>query len=142
MMPVLLDPLTVAALAVGLATAAGFLLVAAAVEGPGGRRRLARRVDAVKGQKRGAASGDKEVRSLSMRGNISKMDQVARRWMPRRDLRVARLERTGCSISIGQYMIFTLILYAMIAAGVTVGGGLPVLPSILIGLRLRVASPH
>ena len=83
MMPLLLDPLTVAALAVGLATAAGFLLVAAAVEGPVGRRRLARRLDAVKGQKRGAASGDKEVRSLSMRGNISKMDQVARRWMPR-----------------------------------------------------------
>ena len=32
MMPALLDPLTVAALVVGLATAAGFLLVAAAVE--------------------------------------------------------------------------------------------------------------
>src|SRR5437763_585662 len=142
MMPAFLDPLTVAALVVGLATAAGFLLVAAAVEGPGGRRRLARRVDAVKGQKRGAASGDKEVRSLSMRGNISKMDQVARRWMPRRELLVARLERTGRSISIGQYMIFTLILAGMIAAGITVGAGLPVLPSLLVGLGLGVALPH
>jgi tight adherence protein B len=142
MMPALLDPLTVAALVVGLATAAGFLLVAAAVEGPGGRRRLARRVDAVKGQKRGAASGDKEVRSLSMRGNISKMDQVARRWMPRRELLVARLERTGRSISIGQYMVFTLILAGIIAAGIAVGAGVPVLPSLLVGLGLGVAIPH
>src|SRR6266699_19536 len=101
MMPALLDPLTVAALVVGLATAAGFLLVAAAVEGPGGRRRLARRVDAVKGQKRGAASGDKEVRSLSMRGNISKMDQVARRWMPRRELLVG----LGLGVSIPHIVI-------------------------------------
>jgi tight adherence protein B len=142
MMPLLLDPLTVAALAVGLATATGFLLVAAAVEGPVGRRRLARRLDAVKGQKRGAASGDKEVRSLSMRGNISKMDQVARRWMPRRELLVARLERTGRSITIGQYMVFTLILAGIIAAGITSGAGLPVLPSLLVGVGLGVALPH
>ena len=142
MMPALLDPLTVAALVVGLATAAGFLLVAAAVEGPGGRRRLARRVDAVKGQKRGAASGDKEVRSLSMRGNISKMDQVARRWMPRRELLVARLERTGRSISIGRYMVFTIILAGTIAAGIAIGAGVPVLPSLLVGLGLGVAIPH
>jgi len=142
MMPALLDPLTVAALVVGLATAAGFLLVAAAVEGPGGRRRLARRVDAVKGQKRGAASGDKEVRSLSMRGNISKMDQVARRWMPRRELLVARLERTGRSITIGRYMVFTIILACTIAAGIAIGAGVPVAPSLLVGLGLGVSIPH
>jgi len=142
MMPALLDPLTVAALVVGLATAAGFLLVAAAVEGPGGRRRLARRVDAVKGQKRGAASGDKEVRSLSMRGNISKMDQVARRWMPRRELLVARLERTGRSITIGRYMVFTIILAGTIAAGIAIGAGVPVAPSLLVGLGLGVSIPH
>src|SRR5919205_4638082 len=133
MMPLLLDPLTVAALAVGLATATGFLLVAAAVEGPVGRRRLARRLDAVKGQKRGAASGDKEVRSLSMRGNISKMDQVARRWVPRRELLVARLERTGRAISIGRYMVFTLIMIGIITIGCVVGAGLPMAPSLLIG---------
>src|SRR5438045_9327389 len=109
MMPAWLDPLTVAALVVGLATAAGFLLVAAAVEGPGGRRRLARRVDAVKGQKRGGASGDKEVGSLSMRGNISKMDQVARRLTLRRELLVAALERTDGSIAIGQDIAPTII---------------------------------
>ena len=142
MMPALLDPLTVAALVVGLATAAGFLLVAAAVEGPGGRRRLARRVDAVKGQKRGAASGDKEVRSLSMRRNISKMDQVARRWMPRRELLVARLERTGRSITIGRYMVFTIILAGTIAAGIAIGAGVPVAPSLLVGLGLGVSIPH
>lgn len=142
MMPAMLDPITVAALIIGFATAAGFLLVAAAVEDPGGRRRLGRRVEAVKGQKRGAASGDKEVRSLSMRGNISKMEQVARRWMPRRDLLVARIERTGRSISIAQYAVFTLIFAAIIAAGIMIGAGLPILPSVLVGVGLGVGIPH
>jgi tight adherence protein B len=142
MMPAMLDPITVAALLIGFATAAGFLLVASAVEDPGGRRRLGRRVEAVKGQKRGAASGDKEVRSLSMRGNISKMDQVARRWMPRRELLVARLERTGRAISIGRYMVFTLILATIIAAGMMIGAELPILPSVLVGVGLGVGIPH
>src|SRR5215469_11911360 len=134
MMPAILDPVTVAALAIGLATAAGFLLIAVAVEGPGGRRRLARRLDAVKGQKRGAASGDKEVRSLSLRENVSKVDQVARRWMPRRELLVARLERTGRAISIGRYLVFTLILIGVIALGCMIGAGLPMMPSLLVGV--------
>jgi hypothetical protein len=52
----MLDPATIAGLAVGLMTAAGFLLVTVAVEGPGSRR-LSRRVEALKGRKPGAASG-------------------------------------------------------------------------------------
>jgi len=142
MMPAILDPVTVAALAIGLATAAGFLLIAVAVEGPGGRRRLARRLAAVKGQKRGASSGAKEVRSLSLRENVSKMDQLARRWVPRRELLVARLERTGRAISIGRYMVFTLILAGIIAAGCTVGAELPMMPSLLVGVGLGIGVPH
>jgi hypothetical protein len=59
----MLDPATIAGLAVGLMTAAGFLLVTFAVEGPGSRR-LSRRVEALKGRKPGAASGQAAVRSL------------------------------------------------------------------------------
>jgi tight adherence protein B len=77
-----------------------------------------------------------------MRGNISKMDQVARRWMPRRELLVARLERTGRSISIGRYMVFTIVLAGLIAAGIAIGAGVPVAPSLLVGLGLGVAIPH
>ena len=142
MMPTMLEPLTVAALLIGLATAGGFLLVAAAVEGPVGRRRLTRRLEAVKGQKRGAASGDKEVRSLSLRENVSKMDQVARRWVPRRELLLARLERTGRAISIGRYMVFTLIMIGIIAIGCVIGAGLPMAPSLLVGVGLGVGIPH
>jgi tight adherence protein B len=142
MLPAFLDPVTVAALVIGFATAVGFLLVAAVVEGPGSRRRLNRRVAAVKGQKRGAASGDKEVRSLSMRENISKMDRVARRWMPRRDMLVARLERTGRNMGIGRYMVMTIVLVAIIAIGCIAGGGLPVMPSVLVGVGLGVGIPH
>ncbi|MBV9014575.1 MAG: type II secretion system F family protein [Alphaproteobacteria bacterium] len=141
MMPALLDPVTLTALVIGMITAVGFLAVAAVVEGPGSRR-LARRLDAVKGQKRGAASGDKETRSLSLRENVSKMDQVARRWLPRRDMLVARLERTGRNISIGKYMLITLILIVVLAIAAVIVGGQKALPSLLLAAGLGVGIPH
>ena len=53
-MPGVLDPVTLAALVIGLMTGAGFLLVAVGVEG-GNSRRVGRRVEALKGNKKGAA---------------------------------------------------------------------------------------
>ena len=83
-MPGVLDPVTLAALVIGLMTGAGFLLVAAGVEG-GNSRRVVRRVEALKGNKKGAATGEAAVRSLSRRDSATRMDNVARRWLPRRD---------------------------------------------------------
>ena len=141
MIPAFLDPVTVAALAIGFATATGFLLVVTAAEGSGGRL-VRRRLEAVKGQKRGAASRGKETRSLSLRENVSKMDQVARRWLPRRDMLVTRLERTGRPIGIGRYMVITIILVVIIAMGCIIGAGLPMMPSFLVGIGLGVSIPH
>jgi tight adherence protein B len=142
MMPALLDPVTFAALAIGISSAASFLLVAVAIAGPGNSRALARRLDAVRRQKRGATSGDKETRSLSLRENVSKMDQAARRWLPRRELLVARLERTGRNISIGKYMIMTVILIVILAITAIIVGGQKGLPSLLAAAALGVGIPH
>src|SRR2546430_14503596 len=80
----MLDPVTLAALGVGLMTATGFLLVAAAVEGPSSRR-FVRRLQAVRSQRPGAASGDTKVRSLSRRDNATFTDRLPpRRAAPRR----------------------------------------------------------
>ena len=138
----MLDPTTIAAFAVGLMTAAGFLVAAAAVEGPGSRR-LARRVEALKGQKPGAASGKTAaVRSLSRRDNASRMDLVARRWLPRRDMLIARLERTGRPISIGKYMVMMIVLASIIAVLLMMFAGLQPPPSLLLGAGLGIGIPH
>ena len=138
----MLDPTTIAAFAIGLMTAAGFLVAAAAVEGPGSRR-LARRVEALKGQKPGAASGKTAaVRSLSRRENASRMDLVARRWMPRRDMLIARLERTGKPISIGKYMVMMIVLASIIAVLLMMFAGLQPPPSLLLGAGLGIGIPH
>jgi tight adherence protein B len=137
----MLDPVTVGALAIGLMTAAGFLLATLAAEGPG-TRRLARRVEALKGRKPGAASGQAAVRSLSRRNNASRMDIVARRWMPRRDMLIARLERTGRQIGIGKYAAMTIVLAAVFATVLVMFAGLQVPASLLAGLGLGVGIPH
>jgi tight adherence protein B len=123
-------------------TAAGFLL---ARRGGGARvrGRLSRRVEALKGRKPGAASGQAAVRSLSRRDNATKMDKVARRWLPRRDMLIARLERTGRKISIGQYAAMTIVLAAIFAMLLVTFAGLQVPASMLVGGRARVlALPH
>ena len=137
----MLDPVTIAALAIGLATAAGFLLATFAVEGQGSRS-LARRLEALKGRKPGAARGQSEVRSLSRRDNATKMDNVARRWLPRRDMLIARLERTGRQISIGKYAAMTIVLAAIFAMLLVTFAGLQVPAALLAGLGLGIGIPH
>src|SRR5438876_12418184 len=104
----MLDPVTIAAAAIGLMTAAGFLLATFAAAGPGSRR-LSRRVEALTGRKPGAASGQAAVRSLSWRDNASTIDNVARCWLPRRAMLIARLERTCRTMPIGHYAVLTVV---------------------------------
>src|SRR5437764_15306177 len=137
----MLDPVTIAAAAIGLMTAAGFLLATFAVAGQGSRG-LSRRVEALKGRKPGAASGQAAVRSLSRRDNASRMDLVARRWMPRRDMLIARLERTGKPISIGKYMVMMIVLASIIAVLLMMFAGLQPPPSLLLGAGLGIGIPH
>jgi len=137
----MIDPVTLAALGIGLMTATGFLLVAAAVEGPSSRR-FVRRLQAVRSQRPGAASGETKTRSLSRRDNATMTDRLAQRWLPRRDMLVARLERTGRTISIGRYLAISLIVAGIFALGATLGGGLHLMPSALIGIGLGTLLPH
>src|SRR4051794_22079622 len=107
----MLDPATLAALAIGVMTGVSFMLVAAFVEAPSARR-FRRRLDKVKirSPRRAApASEAAPARSLTRRGSATpKMDRLAGRWLPRRELLTLRLERTGRRISIGQYMLTVL----------------------------------
>src|SRR5258708_40279926 len=131
-MPGVLDPVTLGGLVIGLRTGAGFLLVAAGIDGAGSRR-LVQRVEALKGSKKAAATGAAAARSLSRRDNATRMDNVARRWLPRRDMLIVRLERTGRPIAIGKYMDRTIALSSILAMIVMTFAGFEPPPRLRFG---------
>lgn len=79
------------------------------------------------------------TRSQSTTPNI---DRVARRWLPRREILVARLERTGRRISIGQYALAMLGVAVLATAALIGFTSIGVLSAILLGLFVGMALPH
>src|ERR1700731_483252 len=55
---------------------------------------------------------------------------------------VARLERTGRAISIGRYLVITLVTIVVLAVAAMIAGGQHLLPSVLIGAGLGTLLPH
>src|SRR5205823_10256499 len=74
--------------------------------GAAGGRRYQRRLNSMQERAQGIATSESAVaRSLSRQQSNTRIDRIARNWLPRRDLLLARLERTGRAISIGKYAI-------------------------------------
>jgi tight adherence protein B len=141
-----LDPTVVLALGAGLASACIFALVVATASGPA-TRRYKRRLRSVIARKQGtgaAAAANSPARSLSRRQSATPgMDRLFRSWLPHRDVLVQRLERTGRTISIGQYMLVTLgvsIVVALLVAVFLTRVGL--LGAILLGIAAGILGPH
>ncbi len=132
---------------VALLAAAGALLTFAVVLlafGRVARRRYRRRLKSVCGHaKGGGAPVTPATQSLArLQSTTPNIDRVARRWLPRRELIVARLERTGRSISIGKYAL-TMIGVAGIAAVALIAlTSIRIVPAALLGLFLGMALPH
>jgi tight adherence protein B len=137
-----LDPMVVA-IGLGLAVTLCFVLAVVATGGASARR-YRRRLAAVSGEKRGAATAQTpEARSLSRRETTTPfMDRLVRRWMPRRDLLAARIARTGRTITMGQYGLAALILMTVATLASMFGMGLRLLPSLLIGVAAGIGGPH
>src|ERR1051326_3882147 len=137
-----IDPVTIAALLIGLMTAAGFMLVAAGVDGAGSRRMM-RRLQAIKDRKPGAASGDSKVRSLTKRESATpRIDQLVRRWLPRREILIARLARTGRDISVGQYCMINVGVIAFIDLLIMLTIGVRPMPALLLATGIGVGVCH
>jgi tight adherence protein B len=84
-----------------------------------------------------------EARSLARRESATPtMDRFVKRWLPHRDLLVARLGRTGRPITPGHYAVATGILTIVAAVASMLFLGLTVLTSILVGLAIGVGVPH
>jgi tight adherence protein B len=138
----MLDPTTIAALAIGLMTGVGFLLVAAGAGGTGVRG-YGRRLERIKTRSsRGPqlAAAEDETRSLSR--TTTAMDRIAQRWLPRLDVLKARLERTGKAIPIGKYVIANLIVIFVMFVGALITFKFKLMPSLLLATALGVGLPH
>ncbi|HJU16436.1 MAG TPA: type II secretion system F family protein [Stellaceae bacterium] len=142
-MPLTHDP-TLAAALLGAVMVAVFGILALAFSGSGAARRYKRRIAGVQDRARGtprAASG--AARSISRRQSATpRIDRLARRWLPRRDMLAARLARTGRSISIGQYAIGSLALTVIAAAGLVIFTKVGLLPGLLFGMVIGLGLPH
>jgi tight adherence protein B len=143
----LVDPNTVVALLCGLGVALSFGFVAFALADGDGTRRYRRRLGGIGQRAKGIAVSDPGAaagasRSLSRRESATPtMDRLVRAWLPRRDLLVQRLARTGREITIGQYTLVSLglVVAASIAAVVF---GLNIVQGVLIGVAVGTALPH
>jgi tight adherence protein B len=134
------DPTTLAALAVGLMTGVGFLLVAVGAEGSGSRR-YARRLDQIKARRlETPAANAADTRSLSR--TTSQIDRIVQRYLPRLDVLKARLERTGRNIGIGRYVVATLIIMAVLLMTALFVGHFKLLPSLMFAIALGIGVPH
>lgn len=117
---------------------AGMTLVGEERRGRQFRRRLAR-----VGQG-GQAKGILPVaaqRALAIESPTPRLDRVAARWLPRKELLRARLERTGRNISIGHYLLW-MVVTGLAAFGLADLAGLGPVPSTLLGLVAGIGLPH
>jgi tight adherence protein B len=115
----ILNPATEIAIALGLLSAIAMLLVSVAFAG-GNSRRFTRRLQEVT-TRRGATAarpGATQQRSLTRRDSATPGIDRLFLLLPRREALVERLARTGREISVGQYMIATIVLIAVATLGV------------------------
>ena len=138
-----LDPLTSITIICAIGAALTYGLIAFAVSESAAGRRFNRRLDSVRDRAQGVLPTEEAAtRSLSRQRGRSKIDRLAHDWLPRRDLLAARLERTGRSITIGQYTMACAGLAAVAAIGLFVSTRIGIVPSLLLGSLIGMALPH
>jgi tight adherence protein B len=106
-------------------------------------RHFDRRLNTMRDRAQGVlATESGATRSLSRQRPASAIDRMAGTWLPRRDLLVARLARTGRTISIGQYAMACAGQTVLVAIGLVVAVRIGIVPSLVLGLLIGTALPH
>ena len=133
---------TAIALIVGVMGALTVLLLAVALV-PAGSRRYARRLQQVTNRKSSSRGGAGEMRSLTRRESATPgMDRIFGRWLPRRQVLVERLAKTGLEISVGQYVLATIGVIVAAALPIFIFTRLGIVPSLMFGIAIGVFTPH
>ncbi len=138
-----IDPTTQMALVIGLTSGITLLLIAAAFAG-GNSRRFTRRLNEVATRKAQTTrtGGGVPTRTLTRRGSATPGIDRIFRLLPRREVLVERLARTGRTISVGQYMLATIGVIVVLTVGFFVFGGFRPVPSLMFGIAVGLFIPH
>jgi tight adherence protein B len=113
-----------------------------AMAGPSPAKAQARRLDGVRerhSKSNEVAAQAQLKRILATRGG--KMDGVAQKFIPNPALLRQRIERTGRSWTLAQYLMVCVTL-ALVIAMLLLINGLPILLAVFIGLFAGIALPH
>jgi tight adherence protein B len=109
-------------------------------------RVLNRRVDALRQRGAGtqvrAATGAGNIKKVEARSDIPGLEELARRYMPRRNLLVARLTRTGSSIALGTYALICVFTGALFAFLLVLLFNLSAVVAVLGGIAVGFGLPH
>jgi tight adherence protein B len=136
-----LDPAT--SIAIASAVGIGLVFGLVALLSAGGGRRYQRRLNSMQERAQGIATSEwAAARSLSRQQSATRIDRIAGSWLPRRDLLLARLERTGRAISIGRYAMAAVGLALLSTIGLAIMTPIGTLPSLMIGVLIGTALPH
>jgi tight adherence protein B len=144
-MPGGLDPTTVIAIGIGLASSVVMLLLVGAAFAGGNSRRFTRRLQEVTTRKPEVArAGGTQQRSMERRESATPGIDRIFRLLPRREMLVERLARTGRDISVGQYMLVTFgsIAVMTLGAGYFVFAKFGAVPTLMFGIALGMFIPH
>ncbi|HEX3862227.1 MAG TPA: type II secretion system F family protein [Stellaceae bacterium] len=143
-----LDPATELALVIGVMVGA-LILLGSAVFSSARSGRYARRLRSVTDRKELSASGvagqgarAQAARTLTRRGSATPGIDRIFRLLPRREILMERLSRTGRTISVGQYMIVTLAIIGILTLAIVIFVHIGLLPSLLLGTAFGVLFPH
>src|SRR5262245_21367007 len=135
-----LEPEILIAIACAIGAGLMFVVVALILAGSAGGPRYQRRLTSMQERARGIPTTEAAVaRSLSRQQGGTMIDRVARNWLPRRDLLLARLARTGRAITIGQYAMAAAGLAVLSAICVATMTPIGIIPSLLIGVLIGAA---
>jgi len=118
------------------------VLVYATIAGPSPAKARARRLESLKERhsKSGEVAAQAQMRRL-MPARTNRMDGVAQRFLPNPALLRKRLEQTGKSWKLGQYMVGSLVIGVTLALALLLNG-LPAILAVSLGLFAGVAVPH
>jgi len=140
-----LDPLTTIAIAVGVLSGVTILLFANAFAGASNRR-YTRRLQEITSRKADPVGASRrnqpEQRSLARRSSATPGIDRFFKMLPRRELLVERLSRTGREISVGQYMLVTIGVIVAITLVILIFASLGPIPSLAFGIAVGMFLPH
>ncbi|HLY47111.1 MAG TPA: type II secretion system F family protein [Stellaceae bacterium] len=137
-----LDPTTFSII-IGVMSALLITLLIVALVPSAGAQRYARRLRQISTRRREASADVDAVRSLARRESTTPgIDRIFARVVPRRQILVERLAKTGRSISVGQYMLVTVALALAFSLVIFIFARLSIVPSLMFGLAVGAFIPH